>query len=619
MLGLVGLVACTSEPESSGPSQEQPTDVLSDGGTDSSLDQRQDTSSGDGGGEQDAVEDQRAPSENLGFGESCNDNYDCASGFCVAGRRGFFCTQECFDSCPDLDGEDTECRIVTNFGADEVGICVPSRESICEPCLSDVNCVEGACVQLPNSGGQVCGRNCTDTDDCPTGTFCFTEVPGIGRLDVGQCLPNNLTCDCSESTRGDTRACANSNDSGNRTCVGRETCDPSRGWIGCNAPEPAVEICNGLDDDCNDVVDDGVLVGEVCEVSAQGFESTCPGVTACEGADGIVCVGDPPEPETCDRIDNDCNGTVDDPYTIDGVYLTDENCGACGNNCADRYPDNYVTACDLVSDTPTCVVVTCPEGFIKQGDFACVPQESALCLSCATALDCNDDVGDECVDYGDGTSFCGRDCGVDSSFGTACPDGYTCDSELEQCVRTEGTCLCEPGDSFALSCVIPRPGGGAACIGTRQCDDGTLDACAPPEEVCDEFDNNCDGVVDEPFTEDGEYSTVAHCGRCFNDCDALFDAGSHASGACVESGDSYSCAPACEGGFVDVDGLIFNGCECEMLETSDYPDVDGIDSNCDGIDGEVSRGVFVATTGSDAIGDGTINNPFATISRALQT
>jgi hypothetical protein len=74
------------------------------------------------------------------------------------------------------------------------------------------------------------------------------------------------------------------------------------------------------------------------------------------------------------------------------------------------------------------------------------------------------------------------------------------------------------------------------------------------------------------------------------------------------------CSFVCRGSYVDVDGL--PGCECLPSSTTDLPDVDGIDANCDGIDGEIARSVFVAKTGDDA-GLGTIDDPLRTIQAGI--
>ena len=554
------------------------------------------------------------------FGETCVSNEDCASGFCVAGRTGFVCTVLCGEGCPELDGEPMSCRTVTNFGADDVRVCVPLRSGVCEPCLDDRNCLDGACVTLPD-GSQVCGSDCPEEIECPAGTFCFSSVPGSGELEAAQCLPNNLTCDCTDENADETRPCARSNESGTRTCTGMETCDATRGWVGCDAPAPQPEECNGDDDDCNGVADDGILVGEECEVGAEGMETTCIGVTMCRGSSGIVCVGQTPTAEVCDLRDNDCNDEVDELFRdSEDRYVDNENCGVCGNSCSDRYPDGYESECQLVEDEPLCVVTQCPPSYAHSGLTACIPLDSYLCFECETDVDCNEAVGDQCVTYTGGARFCGRDCGSESVFGELCPEDYVCDPTLKQCMVLDGTCVCGPSALFYLPCVIEGEGE-ARCVGTQLCDYGELWTCIPPDEVCDAVDNNCDGHVDEGFVNagTGEYDSDAHCGRCNNDCRPMFGYPDlHADGGvCEDVEGRMTCAPSCTGSYRNADGRMFNGCECELLGDEDEPDALGLDANCDGIDGVVARGVFVAKHGDDDTGTGDITAPFATIGAAL--
>jgi deleted-in-malignant-brain-tumors protein 1 len=96
--------------------------------------------------------------------------------------------------------------------------------------------------------------------------------------------------------------------------VGGNGGEPVGGNMGC---EPVAEICNGVDDDCDGDVDDGFDLGGACTVG----EGACTGlgVFVCAEDGTTVCNGviPPATPEVCDGLDNDCNGDVDDG--IEGV------------------------------------------------------------------------------------------------------------------------------------------------------------------------------------------------------------------------------------------------------------------------------------------------------------
>lgn len=103
---------------------------------------------------------------------------------------------------------------------------------------------------------------------------------------------------------------------------------------------PQPESCNRRDDDCDGSVDENWLVGlstDLGEACALDWSTaTCTGATTIGiwecAPDGRAVVCDAPNPERCNWVDDDCNGNVDD---IPREYLESdpENCGGCLQRC----------------------------------------------------------------------------------------------------------------------------------------------------------------------------------------------------------------------------------------------------------------------------------------------
>ncbi|MGE0615057.1 MAG: hypothetical protein AB7P04_05425, partial [Bacteriovoracia bacterium] len=71
---------------------------------------------------------------------------------------------------------------------------------------------------------------------------------------------------------------------------------------------------------------------------------------------------------------------------------------------------------------------------------------------------------------------------------------------------------------------------------------------------------------------------------------------------------------ACSPDTVDLNGDDADGCECHITSPADSPDTAFQDTNCDGIDGTRSAGVFVdIVSGTDAATSGTMSQPTKTI------
>jgi len=244
----------------------------------------------------------------------------------------------------------------------------------------------------------------------------------------------------------------------------------------------------------------------------------------------------------------------------------------------------------------------------QPGSFGCPCQGNADCLSgfCVPAA---------------GGSVCTMECLEE------CPLDWTCTgimgfgADLVFLCVPEHLAVCGAGRDLGLlySCSQtwppdPEPGEPfVACYGFQECTPTGWSDCILPQEECDNLDNNCDGLVDEGFVdESGRYCTLEHCGQCNNNC--TFLTYSNAQSVCDKELSIPACAMQCLDGFFDLNGNPEDGCECEFLSATDFPD--GTDQNCDGSDGSVLDALFVAKNGDD--GDsGTIGQPMLTIQAAL--
>jgi len=149
---------------------------------------------------------------------------------------------------------------------------------------------------------------------------------------------------------GAMRSCNVTNPIG--TCWGTQTCAGSTGWSACTAQTPATETCDGADNDCNFVIDDGVGGGTPCTNDVPGVGS-CPGTLQCAGASGFVCSGPMPMLESCNFLDDDCDSNVDEAFPGLGDLCTD-GVGACQNYGSVRCnAAGSGTECSATAGSPT--------------------------------------------------------------------------------------------------------------------------------------------------------------------------------------------------------------------------------------------------------------------------
>jgi MYXO-CTERM domain-containing protein len=154
----------------------------------------------------------------------------------------------------------------------------------------------------------------------------LTDIADTSSAEI--CDGQDNDCD-GEVDEGLTEACATACGSGVETCV-------NGAWTGCDAPPVVTETCNGADDDCDGATDPGCdcVTGDSRACGGDEETGACqPGTQTCVGGQWGGCEGAVgPTGETCNGIDDDCDGrtdeTSDDVSTLCGAgYIcTDGNC-----------------------------------------------------------------------------------------------------------------------------------------------------------------------------------------------------------------------------------------------------------------------------------------------------
>jgi len=322
----------------------------------------------------------------------------------------------------------------------------------------------------------------------------------------------------------------------------------------CLSPSP--EMCDGVDDDCDAVVDNGC---GPCQSDADCYAfdqpATCNDASTCQGSrqEGVCDVSQLCVPALVDD-DSACAGlpssdcgpypgiacTADLDQPADQASLCSSSCAAdaecdttghCDetqNVCLQDFPQGFGCLASSDCSSDFCVDGVCCSSSCTGTCFACdVAGNDGTCTPVPDGQDPDFECGSlSCVGYYWGFSgdTCYRKADVSSSQATCGGDG-ACRSTVEECTAqaTQGsatlTCdsLCQdpaPGTctgTTAGSCTNVNPGTqtcglGACQVTTQRCSNGAPVTCTPgtpTTETCNNIDDNCDGTVDNGSFGDG--------------------------------------------------------------------------------------------------------------------
>jgi Notch-like protein len=208
------------------------------------------------------------------------------------------------------------------------------------PCALSAALATGACGFNPTGPGNADDDGATD-DAGPDIDACVPSGPET-------CEGTDQDCDGMIDEGLTAGAPCDGPDADN--CTDDMTVCNSMGAVVCGntSGDDDAELCNAADDDCDGMTDEGFMVTAQCD--GTDGDLCREGTLACapDGLSAVCSDNTSTTTEICNNADDDCNNMVDDGFDLQG---DEANCGECGNTCTNDFGTNTCTTGNCV---PTC-------------------------------------------------------------------------------------------------------------------------------------------------------------------------------------------------------------------------------------------------------------------------